>query len=63
MRHLVLLLLLIFPGYFVWAYATRKEKGQARKFAKRHIKATALIVLALLAGVVFAFYNRSINLL
>lgn len=50
-------------GYFCWAYATRKEKGQVRRFASRHIKAIAVIVLVIFAGLVFAFYNRSISLL
>lgn len=63
MRHLIVLLILALATYFGWAYATRKEKGQARRFFARHIKATALIVLALVAGVVWAFYTRSINLL
>jgi membrane-anchored protein YejM (alkaline phosphatase superfamily) len=63
MKHFVLLLALGMLGYAAWALVPRGERDRLRSQVRKHTKPIAAIFLALLAGLIYAFYTRSINLL
>lgn len=52
MRHLVLALLLVVGGYFLWYYMNNREKVWATIFLKRHFLAVAALVGIILFFVV-----------
>lgn len=63
MKHFVLLLALGVLVYAAWTLGPREKRDHLRSQVRKHIKPIAAIFLALLVGLVYAFYTRSINLL
>lgn len=51
MRHIILLLILLVGGYFVWFYSPKEVKRAARRFSKTHLFRVVLLV----AIVIFVF--------
>lgn len=63
MKHLVLLLIVALAVYGLWAITPRGSRTRFKKSVRKHVRPVAAIVLILFAGLVYAFYTRSINLL
>lgn len=63
MRHLALLLFVALASYGLWVFTPRASRASFKKSVRKHIRPVAAIVLILFAGLVYAFYSRSINLL
>ena len=63
MKHVLLTLFLLLVGYFGWYYADKAVKQLTRKLATRHVFAVVVIVFAVFAALIAAFYNRAISLL
>lgn len=50
MKHLALLTVLVFIGYFGWFYLPEEVKNTVREFRKTHLFVAILMLLAILIG-------------
>jgi predicted membrane protein len=50
MKHLALLTVLVFIGYFGWYYMPEEVKNTVREFRKTHLFVAILMLLAILIG-------------
>ena len=63
MKHLILLALTGIAFYVAWVMTPRKDRAVIRRIARKHVKPITAFLLVLFAGLVYAFYTRSISLL